>query len=84
VNYLRSVGAIEAYLRGAMLEGDSAYLAYARLCAALAVNRWRIQNLPPELRRALDPVLIDAVQRLSSGREPGLRRARRARRRVPA
>ncbi|HEY0647595.1 hypothetical protein [Phenylobacterium sp.] len=84
MNYLRSVAAIEAYLRGAMLENDPAYLAYARLCAALAVNRWRIQNLPPELRLALDPVLIDAVQRVSLGREPAPRRARRARRRVPA
>lgn len=84
MNYLRSVAAIEAYLRGAMLENDPAYLAFARLCAALAINRWRIQNVPPELRLALDPVLIDAVQRVSLGREPTPRRARRARRRVPA
>jgi hypothetical protein len=84
VNYLRSVAAIEAYLRGAMLENDPAYLAFARLCAALAINRWRIQNVPPDLRLALDPVLIDAVQRVSLDREPAPRRPRRPRRRVPA
>ena len=83
VNYLRSVGAIEAFLRGAMLDEDPAYLAFARLCGALAVNRWRIENLPPELRLALDPVLIAALQRASSAPEPGPRRTRRTRRRVP-
>lgn len=77
VNYLRSVSAIEAYLRGAVLEDDPAYLAFARLCAALAIKRWRIDNLPPELRLALDPALIDAVQRLSSASERAPRRARR-------
>ena len=80
VNYLRSVSAIEAYLRGAVLEDDPKYLAFARICAALAVRRWRIENLPPELRLALDPALIDAVQRMSSASEPAPRKARRARR----
>lgn len=84
VNYLRSVDAIQAYLRGAMLEDDPAYVAFARLCAALAVKRWRIQNLPPELRLALDPALIDAVQRVTSAAGRAPRRTRRARRAATA
>jgi hypothetical protein len=57
VNYLRTSQGIEAYVRGAMLEQDPAYLRKALGHAALAVNRWRVGDLP----RWLHPLIRQAA-----------------------
>ena len=52
VDYLRTRDSIEAFLKGAALEGDAAYMAYARACAAQAVARWGINDAAATLRSA--------------------------------
>lgn len=53
VNYLRTVTAVEVYVRGALMEHDPAYEAAALRSASLAIERWGITNVPPWLRSTL-------------------------------